>query len=50
MRRGEMRKRALAVLVAVTIGALLAQQPAPEPETVVITFHAGAEPRLNWRA
>jgi hypothetical protein len=43
-----MRKRALAVLAAVTIGVLLAQQSAPEPETVVITFHArrGAEAEL----
>ena len=43
-----MRQRALAALAAVTIGVLAAQQPAPKPETVVITFHAkpGAEAEL----
>jgi len=35
-------------LAAVTIGVLVAQQPPPKPETVVITFHAkpGAEADL----
>jgi len=43
-----MRHRALATLAALTIGVLLAQQPAPKPETVVITFHAkpGSEAEL----
>ena len=43
-----MRQRAFAALAAVTIGVLVAQQPAPKPETVVITFHAkpGAEAEL----
>jgi hypothetical protein len=43
-----MRQRTLAALAAVTMGVLVAQQPAPEPETVVITFHAksGAEAEL----
>ena len=42
-----MRQRAFAALAAVTIG-VLAQQSAPKPETVVITFHAkpGAEAEL----
>ena len=35
-----MKRRALAALAAVTIGVLVAQQPAPKPETVVITVHA----------
>lgn len=44
-----MRRRALAVLAAFTMDVLLAEQPAPEPETVVITFHAkaGAEAELT---
>ena len=43
-----MRQRAFAALAAVTIGALVAQQPPPKPETVVITFHAkpGADAEL----
>ena len=43
-----MRQRALAALAAVTMGVLVAQQPTPKPETVVITFHAkpGAEAEL----
>jgi len=43
-----MRQSALAALAAVTMGVLVAQQPAPMPETVVITFHAkpGAEAEL----
>lgn len=43
-----MRKPALAVLAAFSLGALLAQQPAAKPETVIITFHArrGAEAEL----
>ena len=43
-----MRQRAFAALAAVTMGMLVAQQPAPKPETVVITFHAkpGAEAEL----
>ena len=43
-----MKRRALAALAAVTIGVLVAQQPAPKPETVVLTFHAkpGAEAEL----
>ena len=43
-----MRLRALAALAALTLAALLAQQAAPKPETVVITFHAkpGAEADL----
>ena len=43
-----MRQRAFAALAAVTIGVLVAQEPAPKPETVVITFHArpGAEAEL----
>ena len=43
-----MRQQALAALAAVTIGVLAAQQPAPKPETVVITLHAkaGAEAEL----
>ncbi len=43
-----MKQLALAVLAAVTMGVLPAQQPAPKPETVVITFHAkpGAEAEL----
>jgi hypothetical protein len=43
-----MRQRALAAVAAVTMGVLVAQQPAPKPETVVITFHAkpGAEAEL----
>ena len=41
-------RRALAALAAVSMGVLVAQQPAPKPETVVITFHAkpGAEAEL----
>ncbi len=35
-----MRKRALAFLAAVTVAVLVAQQPAPKPETVMITFQA----------
>ena len=43
-----MRQRALAALAAVTMGVLVAQQSAPKPETVMITFHAkpGAEAEL----
>ena len=43
-----MRRRALAALAAVTMGVLVAQQSAPQPETVMITFHAkpGAEAEL----
>ena len=43
-----MRQRALAALAALTMGVLVAQQPAPKPETVEITFHAkpGAEAEL----
>jgi hypothetical protein len=43
-----MRRRALAALAAVTIGVLPAQQPAPKPETVMITFHVkeGVEAEL----
>ncbi len=43
-----MRQPAVAALAAVTTSLLLAQQPAPKPETVVITFHAkpGAEAEL----
>ena len=43
-----MRQLAFAALAAVTIGVLGAQQHAPKPETVVITFHAkpGAEAEL----
>jgi hypothetical protein len=41
-------RRAIVALIAVTIGVLPAQQSAPKPETVVITFHArqGAEAEL----
>jgi hypothetical protein len=44
-----MHQRTLAVLAGFAIGALLAQQPAPKPETVVITLHAkpGAETELQ---
>ena len=43
-----MRQPALAALAALTMGVLVAQQPGPTPETVVITFHArpGAEAEL----
>lgn len=43
-----MRQRVFAALAALTICVLLAQQPTPKPETVVITFHAklGAEAEL----
>ena len=43
-----MRKKPLAALAALSMGVLMAQQAAPVPETVVITFHAkpGAEAEL----
>jgi len=43
-----MRPQTLAVRAALTMGVLVAQQPAPQPETVVINFHAkpGAEAEL----
>ena len=43
-----MRQRAFLALAAVAMGVILAQQPAPKPETVMITFHAkpGAEVEL----
>ena len=43
-----MRQLVLAALAAVTLGVLVAQQPAPTPETILITFHAkpGAEAEL----
>jgi len=43
-----MRQPTITALAALAMGVLMAQQPAPKPETVVITFHAkpGAEAEL----